>query len=102
MMRRARIAFGIVTGITILGLIVVGGTLVYRLTGGGEMPAATPTPAAAYSAAALKIPAGATILSAVAADGDISVTYRNGTATALRIFDGRTGAILREVPLVSE
>ena len=39
---------------------------------------------------------------AVAAGGDISVTYRNGTATALRIFDGRTGAILREVPLVSE
>jgi hypothetical protein len=101
MMRRARIAFGIVTGITILGLIVVGGTLVYRLTGGGA-PSTAATSGAAYSAAALKLPAGATVVSAVAAGGDISVTYRNGTATALRIFDGRTGAILREVPLVSE
>ena len=52
MMRRARIAFGIVTGITILGLIVVGGTLVYRLTGGGGVPVATGTSGAAYSAAA--------------------------------------------------
>ena len=56
MMRRARIAFGIVTGITILGLIVVGGTLVYRLTGGGA-PSTAAISGAAYSAAALKLPA---------------------------------------------
>jgi hypothetical protein len=102
MMKKARIAFAIMIGVMILGLILVGGTLVYRLTR-GDVPGATGASAeTTYSAASLKLPAGATIISAVAAGGDISVTYRNGSATALRIFDGRTGAILREVPLVSE
>jgi len=50
----------------------------------------------------VKVPAGATVLSAVAAGGQISLTYRNGSATSLRIVDGKTGAILREVPIVSE
>ena len=102
MMKRARLAFAIMIGVMILGLIVVGGTLVYRLTR-GDVPGATgAAPETPYSAASLKLPAGATILSAVAAGGDISVTFRNGSATTLRIFDGRTGAILREVPLVAE
>jgi hypothetical protein len=102
MMKKARLAFALMLGVMILGLIVVGGTLVYRLTR-GDVPGASDTSAAtAYGAASLKLPAGATVISAVAADGDISVTYRNGSATALRIFDGRTGAILREVPLVAE
>jgi hypothetical protein len=50
----------------------------------------------------VKIPVGAEIVSAVAAGGEISVTYKNGSATSLRIFDGKTGAILREVPVVAE
>ena len=102
MMKKARLAFALMLGVMILGLIVVGGTLVYRLTR-GDVPGATgAAPETPYSAASLKLPAGATILSAVAAGGDISVTFRNGSATTLRIFDGRTGAILREVPLVAE
>jgi hypothetical protein len=102
MMKKARLAFGLMLGVMILGLIVVGGTLVYRLTRGDVPGAAGAVPESAYGAASLKLPTGATVISAVAADGDISVTYRNGSATALRIFDGRTGAILREVPLVAE
>ena len=50
----------------------------------------------------MKVPGGATILSAVAAGGQISVTYKNGAATSLRIFDGKTGAIVREIPVVNE
>jgi hypothetical protein len=97
---RARKSFVFSIGLLIVGFIVIAGALVYRAsreTGNG--PAAT---GATYTAAAVKIPQGAEIVSAVAADGQISVTYRNGSATSLRIFDGRTGAILREIPVVSE
>jgi len=97
---RARRSFIFSIGVLIVGLIVIGGALVYRATRDTGPSAETgPT---AYTAPAVKIPAGATLVSATAAGGQISVTYRNGSAVSLRIFDGRTGAILREVPIVSE
>ena len=100
---RARKSFIFTIGLLIVGFIVIAGALVYRATRDtGTAPTATLVDAAAYAAPAVKIPAGATIVSAVAAGGEISVTYRNGSATSLRIFDGKTGAILREVPVVSE
>jgi hypothetical protein len=97
---RARRSFMFSIGLLIVGFMVIGGALVYRATrDSGPAPAATvPT----YTAAAVKIPAGAEIVSAVASGGDISVTYKNGSATSLRIFDGKSGAILREIPVVSE
>jgi hypothetical protein len=97
---RARRSFMFSIGLLIVGFIVIGGALVYRATRDQGPPAA---PAATADAApAVKLPQGAEIVSAVAAGGEISVTYRNGAATSLRIFDGRTGAILREIPVVSE
>jgi len=86
-------------GLLIVGFIVIGGALVYRAT---RDPGPVAETATAYTAAAVKIPAGAEIIAAVASGGDISVTYRNGSATSLRIFDGKSGAILREIPVVSE
>lgn len=87
-------------GLLVVGFMVIGGALVYRANrDSGSAPADA---GAAYAAAAVKVPAGATVVSAIAAGGQISVTYRNGSATSLRIFDGKTGAILREVPIVSE
>ena len=97
---RARKSFIFTIGLLIVGFIIIGGALVYRATKDGSGPA--PAGDAAYAAAAVKIPAGAVVVSAVAAGGDISVTYKNGSATSIRIFDGKTGAILREVPVVSE
>jgi hypothetical protein len=55
-----------------------------------------------YTIAALKVPAGAEVVSAVAADGKLTLTYRVGTVTSVRILDGRTGEILREIPVVGE
>jgi hypothetical protein len=98
---RARKSFMFTMGLLIVGFIVVGGALVYRATRDTGTPAAA-AGEASYAAPAVKIPAGATIVSAVASDGTLSVTYRNGSATSLRIFDGKTGAILREIPIVSE
>jgi hypothetical protein len=50
----------------------------------------------------MRIPAGAEIVSAVAADGKLTVTYRAGAMTSVRIFDGRSGEMIREVPVISE
>ena len=97
---RARRSFMFSIGLLIVGFIVIGGALVYRATRDtGPAPAEAAT---SYTAPAVKIPAGAEIIAAVASGGDISVTYKNGSATSLRIFDGKSGAILREIPVVSE
>jgi hypothetical protein len=96
---RARKSFVFTIGLLIVGFIIIAGALVYRAS---KDPSGTAVAEAAYAAAAVKIPAGAEIVSAVAAGGDISVTYKNGSATSLRIFDGKTGALLREIPVVSE
>ena len=37
-----------------------------------------------------------------AADGKITVTFKAGQMTTVRIFDGKSGEIIREIPVVSE
>jgi hypothetical protein len=96
---RARKSFVFSIGLLIVGFIVIAGALVYRAS---KTPDSGDATGAAYSAAAVKVPGGAIIVSAVAAGGQISVTYKNGAATSLRIFDGKTGAIVREIPVVNE
>ncbi|HEY9011454.1 MAG TPA: hypothetical protein VIN06_10580, partial [Devosia sp.] len=61
-----------------------------------------PSAGSDYVIAALKIPAGAEIISAVAADGQLTVTYRAGPMTSVRIFDGKSGEMVREIPVMSE
>lgn len=79
----------------VLGLIAIGGALVYRASQSDGK-------AGDYVIAALKIPAGGEVVSAVAADGRVTVTYRLGPITSVRIFDGKSGEMIREVPVVSE
>jgi hypothetical protein len=94
-LKRARRSFMVSMGLLVVGLIAIGGALVYRASQsegkGGD-----------YVIAALKIPAGGEVVSAVAADGRITVTYRLGPITSVRIFDGKSGEMIREVPVVSE
>ncbi len=96
---RARRSFLFSIGLLLLGLLAVGGVIVYKST---QTTGSAPTTGADYALAAVKIPAGAEVVSAVAADGRISVTFKNGSTTSLRIFDGKTGAMLREVPILGE
>lgn len=94
---RARKSFLFSVGLLLVGFIAIGGALVYRASrdeGGGK--------GADYMIAAMQVPAGAAVLSAVAAGGQVSVTYKVGSMTSVRIFDGKTGAMLREIPIVSE
>ncbi len=97
MLGRARKSFLISIGLLVVGLITVGVALVYRASqsegkGGGSD----------YVIAALKIPDGASVVSAVAADGQVTLTYKLGPMTSVRIFNGKTGEMIREIPVVSE
>jgi hypothetical protein len=96
---RARRSFLFSIGLLIVGLLAVGGVIVYKSTqsSGSAAPGG-----ADYALAAVKVPTGAEVISAVAAGGQISVTYKTGATTSIRIFDGRTGEMVREVPVLNE
>jgi hypothetical protein len=94
---RARKSFLFSIGLLILGFVAIAGALIFRSAqGGGE------TASSDYVIASMKIPVGAEIISAVAADGHLTVTYRAGPMTSVRIFDGKSGEMLREIPVLSE
>ena len=97
---RARKSFLFSIGLLIVGFIAIAGALVYRsvnMGGGGSDSGASE-----YVIAAMTIPSGAEIVSAVAADGKVTVTYKAGLMTSVRIFDGKTGEMIREIPVLSE
>ena len=95
---RARRSFLFSIGLLLIGLLAVGGAIVYKSTQGGP---SAPS-GADYVIAALKIPKDAQVVSAVAADGKITVTFKAGLMTTVRIFDGKSGEMIREIPVVSE
>lgn len=98
-MGRARKSFLFSIGLLLVGFIAIGGALVYRAAqSGGNAPANSTD----YVIAAFKIPPGAEVVSAVAADGMVTVTYRVGAMTSVRIVDGKSGELIREIPVVSE
>ncbi|MEO6013179.1 MAG: hypothetical protein ABIQ30_06290 [Devosia sp.] len=94
---RARRLFLISMGLLVIGFFAIGAVLLFRAnsSGGGSS-------GAEYVIAAMKIPAGAEVVSAVAADGKLTVTYKNGAMTSVRIFDGKSGEMIREIPVISE
>jgi hypothetical protein len=98
---RARKSFLFSIGLLIVGFLAIGGALIYRSVnmGGGDGGTST---GADYVIASLKIPSGAEVISAVAADGKVTLTYRAGLMTSVRIFDGKSGEMIREIPIVSE
>ena len=98
-MGRARKSFLFSIGLLIVGFIAIGGALVYRASQSSD---SSPAQSSEYVIASLKIPAGAEIISAVAADGQLTVTYRSGPMTSVRIFDGKSGEMVREIPVMSE
>lgn len=99
---RARRSFLFSIGLLIVGLIAIGGVIVYKSMQVGDGPSAPAATGADYALAAVKVPQGAEILSAVAADGKVTVTYKAGPLTSVRIFDGRSGEMIREIPVVGE
>jgi hypothetical protein len=95
---RARKSFLFSIGLLIVGFVAIGGALIWRSAQSGN---AAPS-GADYVIASLKVPAGAEIVSTVAADGLLTVTYRVGAMTSVRVIDGKSGELVREIPVVRE
>lgn len=95
-LNRARKSFLVSIGLLVIGLIAVGGAVVYRASQGESKAGGD------YVIASLQIPQGGEVVSAVAADGNITVTYKLGAMTSVRVFDGKSGELIREIPVVSE
>lgn len=93
---RARRSFAFSIGLLMLGFMAVALALVYRSGRGDE------TPIDGYSAGVLAVPAGAEIVSAVPSEGMIAVAYELDGVTRLRLIDGQTGAVLRDIDFVRE
>lgn len=93
MLGRARRSFGISIGILLLGFMAIGFALVYRVMRDSPPPAMAET---------VMVPAGAEVMSALALDNTVQVTYRSGDAVMLSIFDAGTGALQRTVTIGAE
>lgn len=93
---RARRSFGFSIGLLILGFVAVALALVYRSGAKQE------TPGEAYSAGVLTLPAGAEIYSAVPSEGMFAIAYEVSGTKRLRLIDGKTGAIVRDIDFVSQ
>lgn len=74
----------------VLGFMAVGFALVYRLNRDSPPPPQT---------AAVLVPAGAEVVSALSADGTIQITYSLDGSVALAIFDSATGELIRTVEI---
>lgn len=82
-------------GLLIFGFMAVAGAVVYRTSGSSDV-------GTGYEVGALAVPSGAVVLSAVPVDGMISVTYSLAGETKLRLINGTTGAVIRDIGFVSE
>lgn len=95
-MAKARRRAGISMLIMLIGFMAVVLVVVYRLSTMGS------SADAAYQLESVSIPAGAELVSAQADGGMVTVTYRTDDASTIRIYDGKTGEMVREIAVVAE
>lgn len=79
--------------------MAIGGVLVYRAT--RDKPSEVPVVTSSETGQ-LALPPGAEIVSAVATGGLVTVTYKLGETTQLRLFDEKTGTMVRQMDVVTE
>lgn len=91
---RARRSFGVSILILMVGFMAVAGALVYRINQkpGNEQ----------YAAQSIALPQGAQIVSAVAQDGVITITYQIDGTTNIRLVNGADGAVIQNIAIGSE
>lgn len=88
---RARRSFGFSIAVLLIGFIAIAFALVYRATRDTGLPADR------YALGEIALPAGADVVSIVPSEGMVAVTYRVGGVTQLRLIDGKTGKVLRDI-----
>ena len=91
---RARRSFGISILILMVGFMAVAGALVYRLNQNSSNDQ--------YQAQSVTVPQGAQIVSVVAQDGLITLTYKLGADTTIRLVDAKTGDVVRDISIAPE
>jgi len=91
---RARRSFGISVLILMVGFMAVAGALVYRLN--------QKSANSQYQAQSVSIPQGADIISAVAQDGVLTLTYKLDLQTTIRLVDAKTGEVIRDILIAPE
>lgn len=90
---KARRSFGFSLLVLLLGFIAIAMALVYRsVRTDGSL-------ALRYGVSQISLPANADLISAVPAEGLIALTYRLNGQTILRLIDGKTGSVLRDIPV---
>lgn len=95
-MAKARRRAGISMGIMLIGFMAVVLVIVYRLILSG------PDAGARFALETIALPPGAQTVSAVAQDGIVTLVYTLDGETAIRIYDGASGELVREIAVVSE
>ncbi len=92
---RARRSFGVSIAVLLVGLIAVVGALVYRTMNdsGSQDRIALET---------VTLPAGSSVVSVSSENGAVTLAYRNGGKTFVRLLDARTGDIIGQFEIVSD
>ncbi len=98
--KRAKRSFIFSMSLLIIGLIIVAFAVISRSDTKGGTDNADLTQK--YSAGMIIVPEGAKIISAVASEGIISVSYEIEGKTVLRLIDGANGAIIRDIGFAKE
>jgi hypothetical protein len=97
-LNRARLLFVGVMGLLIVGFIIIGGVVVYRMS---QTAPATAAAAGPVAADAIRLPNGAEVISVVAAGGTITATYRVGPSIQVRVFDAATGQMQHQFDVLT-
>src|SRR5690606_7730000 len=95
-MDRARRRAAISMVLMLIGFMAIAIVVVYRLATMSEAPAGQ------YTLEALARPAGETGIATRLGDGLVTVTDVLAGATAIRLFDGADGALIREIAVVGQ
>lgn len=92
-MGKARRSFGISIGILLLGFMAIGFALVYRAMRDAPPP---------VMAELVTIPAGAEVVSALAVDDTVQITYKSDGALVLSVYNAGTGELVRSLEIAGE
>ncbi len=99
---RAKRSFIFSIGLLIVGLLSIALVLIFKSDERDNNLEAKNDIKNKYSVGMLVVPDGAQIVSAVPSEGMVAVTYIKNGKTILRLIDGTTGAIIRDISFVKE
>lgn len=95
-MAKARRRAGLSMLVMLAGFMTIVLVVVYRLA------TMSSDVASEYGLEAVALPAGAQVVATQVQDGLVTVTYSAQEGQGIRIFDGETGELVREIAVIAE